>query len=245
MAVNPFNTSPVRICASFLDWDCTPSSFSGGDEDALLRSYYIWDRARDRARGNPSEFDRTDCIAALRRAINHRLKTLSQAYSFDSLPSLRAGKQTLEKFQDYGLIRPALIRDLLLARNLVEHNDVEPPSAERCRYFTDIVWYFLKSTDGLLRLMLDSINFERDGWRLNLDISPAEKWKVNMLARVAQEMVLPVRGEAFVDLVNGRLVESPGSEFFFESEALFRDQLLTKMARHYFGVAGYWYEDHV
>jgi hypothetical protein len=238
----------VHITASFPDWPCFDDNGSGGEHDTVVRAYEIWDHARACIEEDPSDFDRIDCIAALRRAINHRLKTLTAAYCFDSLPSLRPGKQALEKLQDYGLVRPALIRDLLAARNAVEHDDVEPPSVERCRYFVDVVWYFLKSTDGILRMRIDSVQYELDErctvW---LRVRPAEQWKVSLWAKLPAEMVSPVQDDARIEIADFLPVSQQASCSIieFSGEALFRGEHLMKFARQYFGLAGYWYEDHV
>ena len=122
----------------------------------------IWRHAAARLKGTPSDLDRVDCIGTLKRAINHRLKAIQATYNFDQLPTTRPKKQILEKLQDYGLVRPVIIKELLEVRNGIEHNDAAPPETPRCEFYVDVVWYFLKSTDTLVDMAVDSIVYEDD-----------------------------------------------------------------------------------
>ncbi len=52
------------------------------------------------------------------------------------------------------------MKQLFLIRNDIEHNDATPPDKPRCTELLDVVWYFLKSTDSLVRIMKTEIDYE-------------------------------------------------------------------------------------
>jgi hypothetical protein len=106
--------------------------------DYVHRAHEVWRHAQGRLAGTPGPLDRVDCIGALKRAIDIRLKAIRATYNFDALPSPRAKKQTLEKLQDYGIVRPAILKELIDVRNSLEHEHTEPPQTERCKFYVDI-----------------------------------------------------------------------------------------------------------
>lgn len=222
---------------------------TGVDEELIFRAHEIWRHSKDCLVDEPSDFDRIDCISSLRRAVNHRLKSITTAYQFDLLPSLRAKKQSLEKFQDYGIIRPALIKDLLEVRNLIEHEDAEPPEVERCKYFVDIVWYFLKSTDGLLRMRIESLSYTHDSDESSLliRIRPQDSWAITIKGAVRETMLTEQRQPFTIELreFTSKKQRSKPGMVFFSATPVITDELLTQISREYFGVAGFWYDDHV
>lgn len=150
----------MYLSDDFFNWPYLEFEGTGVDYENLTRGHDIWRHAQNKIKDDPSEFDRVDCILSLKRAINSRLKTIDSVYSFNKLPSQRLKKQILEKYQDYGLIRPSILKDLFVVRNLLEHEDVTPPEIDKCHYYVDMVWYFLKSTDSLLQIKCDSLIYE-------------------------------------------------------------------------------------
>lgn len=239
----------MYLLADFLHWPYSDSDGSGCDDVLISRAHEIWRHSKERLEGDPSELDRIDAISSLRRAVNHRLKALTTSYGLDSLPSLRPKKQTLEKFQDYGLIRPALIKDLLAIRNLIEHEDAEPPDLDRCRYFIDIVWYFLKSTDSLLRIRIDSLIYQSEDGQseIFLRIQPENRWEVLIKGKVRNDLLSEEGGDGKLKLreFNAKRVRGNAQFSTFSAFLIIEGDWLLHLARDYFGMAGYWYEDHV
>ncbi|MGP9557513.1 hypothetical protein [Psychrobacter sp. AOP7-A1-24] len=45
-----------------------------------------------------------------------------------------------------------MLKQLMLIRNDIEHNDAPSPNIERCQELLDLTWYFLKSTDSFVSL---------------------------------------------------------------------------------------------
>lgn len=56
-----------------------------------------------------------------------------------------------------------MVRNLLDLRNAVEHEDAPPPSEDDCRVLSEFTWYFIKSTDRVVRSVVDSIHAEPHG----------------------------------------------------------------------------------
>jgi hypothetical protein len=228
----------------FLEWPYGDCESTGVDYELLIRAHDIWRHAQDRLKKEPCEFDLVDCISALKRSVNSRLKTLDKVYNLSALPSLRSKKQVLEKYQDYGLIRPAILKDLFDVRNLLEHEDVKPPSAANCHYYVDIVWYFLKSTDSLLQMKCDSLVYGND--RSEIFVGPDENWNFSFNGQLEKSLLSEEDKEQFVEIsdVNIREYENNADMVRVSGAFIMDDDLRLRMAREYFGAVNYWYEDH-
>mgnify|MGYP001271791107 CR=1 FL=1 len=234
----------MYLSEKFFDWPYGEAEGTGIDFAKMLRGHEVWRHAQRRLKDNPSEFDRVDCISSLKRAVNSRLKTLDDEYGLNRLPSLRSKKQVLEKYQDYGLIRPSILKDLFEVRNLLEHGDVSPPEIEMCQYYVDIVWYFLKSTDSLLQMKCDFLQYEEGD--SELFIGADSDWNVDFNGIVEAHLLSEMPKPGFIEIV-GATVEKVKDKANMVSVAgalKMTDELKIRFARDYFGALGYWYEDH-
>jgi hypothetical protein len=243
----------MYISNEFLSWE-TGSAATGVDFEKLKRSHDIWRHAKERLNHNPTEFDKVDCITSLKRAINSRLKAVSKEYHIDKLPNLRGKKQQLEKFQDYGLVRPAFLKALFDLRNLLEHEDIAPPTTEECNYYIDIVWYFLKSTDSLLNMKIDCIDFEQDGYiddasnGVTISFKIKDCWDITVGGCLEEKLISSTKVENWIYIPEFKIIEgraAPGFvSFSFKSPDLPESTFLL-LARLYFSSMGYWYSDHL
>ena len=238
----------MYLSPEIFEWAYDAGQRSGPLEtEYLYRGHEIWRHAKKQLDVSPTDLHRVDCISSLRRAINHRLKSLTAAYRIDLLPSPRAKRQVLEKLQDYGLVRPALIKYLLEVRNLIEHEDASPPDLAKCHYFIDIVWYFLKSTDELVNMAVDCLVYEEDekSSKAYLWIEPTKEWTVRLDGELRGELVLKDSEPGaleLTDVVSRKTRGRPGY-LNIKAKVVTTDENLLKLAREYFGAAGYWYDD--
>jgi len=211
-------------------------------------AHEVWRHAQKRLVGQPSPFDRVDCIGALKRAIDIRLKAIRATYNFDALPSVRNKKQTLEKLQDYGIVRPAILKELIEVRNSLEHNHSNPPETEKCRFYVDVCWYFLKSTDTLVDMMVSSLGYEDDSSdsSVKIEVRPREEWKLRVEGLVRSDLLLPAGIEGALELAEFQAAPPKARAGYqrFVATATVNQEVLLRIAREYFGAAGYWYEDH-
>lgn len=216
--------------------------------DSVHRGHEVWRHAQGRLSDGASPLDRVDCIGALKRAIDIRLKAIRSAYNFDELPSLRAKKHTLERLQDYGIVRPAILKELIDVRNSLEHTHGEAPSLEKCRFYVDICWYFLKSTDALVDMTVASLVYESDDCisSVEIEVLPRDNWRLRVQGHVRTEILLQASVPGGLELVDfaARPPEARTGYMRFIATGKVDAAGLTRIAREYFGAAGYWYEDH-
>lgn len=127
-------------------------------DDGRHRPYEMWTHARNvvGAGIDVTRDQRVDCVTSLNRAINHRLRRLTEIYKLKTLPLVRRPNRVLDLLCDLGVAQPNMVRQLVIIRNAVEHEDLEPPSIADCQIFLELVWYFLRSTDGLVMEGLES-----------------------------------------------------------------------------------------
>ncbi len=153
---------PVWIDPSWLSWepwwDCSLSLLND-----TARHYEIHQHACDRLTDDANEFDRADAIMALRRAVGQRVRMLIDTYQLRKLSIGTKPKHDLELLSYLGIIRPFMLKRLIDIRNFVEHQDSSPPPTEQCLMFADLVWYFLRSTDVLVRMPAERIIFYPPG----------------------------------------------------------------------------------
>jgi hypothetical protein len=216
--------------------------------DYVNKAHDVWRHAQSRLAGEPTALDRVDCIGALKRAIDIRLKAIRATYNFDILPSLRAKKQTLEKLQDYGIVRPAILKELIDVRNSLEHEHTEPPATDKCKFYIDICWYFLKSTDPLVDMAVSSLVYVDDpsDSSVQMEIEPRNDWALRVHGHVRSEFILLSGTEGALELTEfGPAPPKPKNGYQrFVANGKPTEEGLLRIAREYFGAAGYWYEDH-
>ena len=207
----------------------------------------MWRHANSLLSKDCSDFSISDAVSNLKRAVNHRLQTISQAYSFESLPFSNK-KQTLEKLQFYGIIRPTLLKELFHVRNAIEHQDASPPSAAQCSRYIDFVWYFLKSTDSLLLMQVEDVIFwsqPKPGEQHSLTFHPKfdGSWHVIVQGELPSEYILASAEPGALNVDED--YERPD---YIRSSVYGKwaptDAQLTDFARKYFELSGYWWEDH-
>jgi hypothetical protein len=150
---------PVWIDPSWLSWKQHIEATAHRPKDTAFRPYEVHQHASDRLEGNPSEFARVDAITTLRRAVGLRVKALKEIYQLRQLPTGAKPKYDLELLEYFGVIRPFMLKRLIDIRNMVEHQDSSPPPTDECLMFADLVWYFLRSTDGLIQGQVEEIWF--------------------------------------------------------------------------------------
>ena len=110
---------------------------------------------------DPTEDDLTDCIGSLRRCLTQRNRFFEESYNLRETLEIGNRKHYLELLADLNVVRPTLLKDLLNVRNEIEYNDASPPGIEESKRMTDIVWYFLRSTDPLLKTQRTHIELRK------------------------------------------------------------------------------------
>jgi hypothetical protein len=116
----------------------------------------------------------------LKRSIDQRVRTLDRNYSFAQIPIRDKPSDTLSLLEFFGLVRPLMFRKLLEIRNVVEHEDGQPPDADAAQIFVEFTWYFLKSTDRLLQIISSDVHFQCDTaeeklW-MEVSYGPSTQW---------------------------------------------------------------------
>lgn len=143
---------PFWLSPAFLEWPVWRQVGQPQAPGPLERSYAIWEHARKLIEERGADaFCRGDAIANLKRCLELRTRTLESCYRFRAIPLENKPKGHYELLERYGVARPFLVRHLLEVRNAIEHQDARAPDERRCRELLDVVWYYLKSTDTLVR----------------------------------------------------------------------------------------------
>ncbi len=137
----------INLKDEILSWYTILDSSTIEDQDGWDKPYIYLDLAYEILKEHKKDIRRIDVISNLKRAIDHRIKRISDSYNFKLMNSLGLPKEYTQRMAFFGLIKPLMIDVILKIRNLIEHHYDNPPDAKRCEELADFVWYFLKATD--------------------------------------------------------------------------------------------------
>ncbi|EJR0963233.1 TPA: hypothetical protein NJ348_004542 [Vibrio parahaemolyticus] len=140
----------IWVRNSIWDWYPEMQSYGFTSVEDRIRAYKLWEHAEALLTEESSEFSRVDVVSNLKRCLNQRLKFIEYVYSLKKVALKDSPKGYLEYLESLGLVRPYMLKQLMLIRNDIEHNDAPPPSTDRCKELLDLTWYFLKSTDSFV-----------------------------------------------------------------------------------------------
>ncbi len=150
-------------------WTNWAKDSSGGryvyDVDHVAAAHDHWGVAAQVLELNPTgSVLRGTVIQKLWNAVDRRVRSLHSLYHLRELASRlewdRGGRlQLLEMLARVGLVRPSMLEQLRTMRNTIEHADRGVPDLAQCQVLLDAVWYFLRSTDSLVDLVVESLEF--------------------------------------------------------------------------------------
>ncbi|MDR2982435.1 MAG: hypothetical protein LBV12_09350 [Puniceicoccales bacterium] len=151
------------------------------------RDYEILDHASSLLEGKCSTDQRGDCINALNRVIDKRVKLLNKHYKIDQILK---SKKSIDNLEKVGAAKRSMLLQVNRIRNFFEHQDRRPPKSAQLKLFVELVWYFLKATDVSAYFPRTEIYLSKDGifydknenyilfsYRRRLTPTP---WKVNL-----------------------------------------------------------------
>jgi hypothetical protein len=196
------------ISKDIMKWDIEGTGGREVDKNLFRRSYEIWEHSKSLIENATNDFHLSDGITNLKRCLNHRLQLIESIYNFKKIDIDAKPKGTLELLQRYGIVRPLIIRTLLLIRNDIEHNDANPPSKERCQEFVDILWYFLKSTDSIVQVERNDVDlafYDEDGneslYGFNISVDFEDKFEAKLSGWFPTELVFKEYKENTFELI--------------------------------------------
>jgi hypothetical protein len=153
------SSAAVWISRHIFECEVISSTGNSISKDLWRRAYEIWEHSRGLIENSKDDFNLVDGITNLKRSLNQRLKLIEDLYHLKTINFVNKPIGYLETLENYGLVRPFIVKNLFDVRNDIEHNDAIPPSKEKCREWLDVVWYFLKSTDSIVQIQKQDIEF--------------------------------------------------------------------------------------
>lgn len=196
----------IWISKELLEWDYAPSGGSVIDPKFKQRAYEIWEHANDLIEKETEKFNLEDAIINLKRTIDQRLKLIEDIYGFKKNNKNYKNIPYLELLEKFGIIRNNMMKKLLQIRNGIEHRDENAPSKERCIELSDMVWYFLKTTDNIVsikREYIDTTNnykCEESQYGFDMEIKYDNGLEVSLAGWVPNECVKETKEEDFLEI---------------------------------------------
>lgn len=154
---SPWQVAPICLDPIFLTWEQDAGTAEIFDRQPTRRSYEMWRLAESKTG--------LDTVLWLNRAVNLRMRLLSQRYNLRTILSDAPSKDA-EILARIGIIRPQMHRTL---KDLYQALETSAEPIERLPEFVDAVWYFLRSTDNLMNIQRTDMAFaheraNRDGY---------------------------------------------------------------------------------
>lgn len=156
----------------------------------------IWSHANDIFKVSDTELFCIDCVTTLKRAIDHRIRLLFEIYRFKDIPIKNKPSGSFEILHHFGIIRSRMVKKLIEIRNKVEHEDAYTPDKETCKDYVELTWYFLRSTDFLVRKLTRGLSFNPEvndldpkHYVVSIEIDPFEGWIPKVFAWLEPNMV--------------------------------------------------------
>lgn len=197
-------TNVLWLSPEVLQW---PARAEGGQqfENAFVRApYKHWEHAERVCKAADTKLHRVDVVSALKRAIDFRIKRLNELYQFKRIPHLAKQDGIIEFLASVGVIRPLILEKILTIRNRIEHQDADPPNLNECLELVDFAWYFLRSTDELVRTSRDGYvldpeeGFYESFYGITVRTGPRSNWNVDIAGWVPGEWVSDSKNEEWL-----------------------------------------------
>src|SRR5262245_53882702 len=134
----------VFVTPEVFDWASELSSCGSFPRQKQRRDYEILAHASRLLDGEDSIDMRGDCVNALNRVIDKRVRLLNDHYQIDEILGSKKSMNNLEKI---GAARRYMLLQINRIRNFFEHSDRKPPPRTQLKLFAELTWYFLKATD--------------------------------------------------------------------------------------------------
>jgi hypothetical protein len=134
-------------------WSVRPSGFVPNAEDPGIRQHEFLEHVDRLLVGVVNPFTLADAVENLNKAVDQRIARLTSAFSLNDLR--RPGGGNMDRYElltHLGVIKPIMRSELNDIRNAVNHEDALPPAREQCVRLAEFAWYFLRSTDGIVRI---------------------------------------------------------------------------------------------
>lgn len=210
------NTGKVWINPEILNWH--PVNTGGVDVTERNRSYEHWKHADQLAASAKSELDWIDVIATLYRAIDLRVMLLNKTYRFKSIPISNKPKELYELMAYLGIIRPLVLKSLHDIRDRVEHQDARPPDPTRRTELIEFAWYFLRSTDCLLRGVGESLELyptkgDDERHELMIGLLVDNQWSLSMRGWLSTDYIVSTNLQDWIEI---ELIETRNAREFKE-----------------------------
>jgi uncharacterized protein YutE (UPF0331/DUF86 family) len=173
----------IWLTPDILNWDWVNSGVSILNEEERKKEYSIWEHAGELISSNHSKHFRVDSIISMKRCVQHRIDLLNSTYKFSRIPGNKRSDSVIDLLDKYGIIKPVMIRKIAELRNAIEHKYDDPPEVERCKELLDFTWYFLKSTDSLIRIKKDGFEIyypDDEKYWLGLEFENDSIWEIQI-----------------------------------------------------------------
>lgn len=151
MTLSP-SSPALWLSSEILRWTITNTELRTSLDDPGSRQHEFLEHADRLLASAHDPLTLADAIENLNKAVSQRVAKLTEVFSLKTLRKSKHGKDSYELLEALGVIRPRMRGRLNDIRNAVNHEDAIPPDMDECLELAEFVWYFLRSTDGLVRI---------------------------------------------------------------------------------------------
>lgn len=174
-----------------LSWEPVVESFSVNDED-WEHPYSFLRHAEKLLSYAPEKHFLIDAVSNLKRAVDNRIKYISTTYKLKKTVCYALKKNIWDTLTELDLIKPVMLGKLIEIRNTVEHQFSDPPTHVRCIELSEFVWYFLRSTDSISKLVSDGTYLQESydsPYNTGYNGNPSNEWASTITAHLPKDLI--------------------------------------------------------
>ena len=183
------------------------------------RSYELLAHAENILHNHSNKEYLTDCILNINKSIDIRLNMINRIYSFNNMPNFPKNDLWL-KLESLNIIRKYLINEINRTRNILEHEDGIPPTKEKCQYYIEAVWFFLKATEFISNCKNENllIDIAEHEWMI-FTIDFSNNWMIHCYANLNKKYIKKNEGNGILSIsINDDFIENKNDMYLINGE---------------------------
>lgn len=193
----------IWIDLSFFKDITTSSSVNLARTNLLQDAYIIWEEANKtilESSGNKEKLNQG--FLSLKRAFNVASIELKKNTGIDEIQYSGKNKRNFFSVLEYfDIVKTLSLKSYLDIRNLIEHQNAEPPSIEKSLLLSEYIWNYIRNVSNVLNNFIDNFYFQSDEGKADFSYSVIKK-KEKFIPKLNVTMCINKKNISFIEIPN-------------------------------------------
>ncbi|HHU53050.1 MAG TPA: hypothetical protein GXZ43_03080 [Clostridiaceae bacterium] len=152
----------IWVSYTFFEDSMTSSLINKVKRNSLEDAYVIWEEANKTILNSGDNIEKLNQgFLSLKRAFNVTSKSLKENLGINEIhyTGKKSNKKFLDVLEHFEIIKTITIEKYLTLRNLIEHDNKEPPSREDCLSLSEYIWNYIRNSASILKNFIECFCF--------------------------------------------------------------------------------------